>query len=131
MSELPLLDYAARSVEAERLRDRGMAIASDAQDGTVPNWSALAYMAILNVSRLQETVHVDDVRAIFGHEPAHHNAWGAVWMRAIRDGVLDRTGTVRPSTDPKKHAHNYPIYRSLKFVGGVSPQRRGSASWRR
>lgn len=97
----------------KRLRDNGMALASDAQERVEIGWAELAYMAILSVARMKETVHVDDVRAIFSHEPHHHNAWGAVWMRAIRDGVIERTGTVRPSIDPKKHKHQYAVYRSL------------------
>ena len=114
---MDLFEHAARVSTAERLRDRGMARAADAQDRAVIGWSELAYLAILNVARMQETVHTDDVRAIFPHEPDHPNAFGAVWLRAIRDGVIERTGTVRASTDPRKHSHQYPIYRSLTFVG--------------
>jgi len=38
-----------------------------------------------------------------------------VWMRVIRNGVLEKTGCMRQTTDRKKHAHEYPIYRSLIF----------------
>jgi hypothetical protein len=110
---MDLFAHAELRKTAERLRDRGMGLAADAQDRTIPNWSALAYMAILAVARMQETVHVDDVKAIFPHEPHHFNAWGAVWMRAIKDGVIERTGAMRPSTDPRKHKHQYALYRSL------------------
>lgn len=112
-----LFSFAARAAEAERLRDRGMALASDAQDVAVPDWSELAYRAIVAVARDAESVHVDNVLAVFDIEPHHHNAWGAPWMRAIKDGVIERTGMVRASADPRKHKHNYPVYRSLVFAG--------------
>ena len=45
--------------------------------------------------------------------PNHPRAWGAVWVRAVKDRVLEPTGTVRNTTDPRKHRHPCPIYRSL------------------
>jgi len=36
-----------------------------------------------------------------------------VWVRAVKDRVLEPTGTVRNTTDPRKHRHPCPIYRSL------------------
>jgi hypothetical protein len=41
------------------------------------------------------------------------NAYGAVWQRAIRSGLLAKTGRTRPSRQPGKNAHEYPVYRSL------------------
>jgi hypothetical protein len=64
------------------------------------------------VARRQSTVHVDDVLSIFNVKPSHPNAWGAPWQRAIKNGIIERTGTVRPSTDAKKNSHQYPVYRS-------------------
>lgn len=109
---MDLFDY------VKQLRDEGMAVASAAQDSMLPAWSTAAYAAILSIARHQPTVHVDDVLMIFHRRPAHYNAWGAVWMKAIKAGVLARTGTVRQcSVDPGKHAHQYPIYRSMVFTG--------------
>ncbi len=96
-------------------RDRGMAIASEAQEHDVPGWAARAYAAIVVVACHQPTVHVDDVLRIFREQPAHFNAWGAVWQRAIRDGVISRTGMIRECRDPKKHRHLSPLYRSEIF----------------
>lgn len=107
MSEqLSLLDY------ARQCRERGMSLAADAEDRDQPAFIDVAYQAILTVARRQDTVHVDDILAECTLAPHHPNAWGAVWMRAIRGGILARTGTVRSSIDPKKNAHNYPVYRS-------------------
>jgi len=108
---LPLFDHAL----AQRRRDRGIALAADAQDRTTPGWGDYAYDTIKLVAQRQATVHVDDVLRIFNVRPAHPNCWGAPWQRAIKDGVIARTGTVRPSADAKKNAHQYPVYRSLLF----------------
>ena len=98
------------------LRDAGMSQASEAQEDETPGWHGRAYAAICTVARQQSQVHVDDVLMIFREQPRHFNAWGAVWMQAIRDGVIARTGTIRPCEfDPLKHKHNYPVYRSLLF----------------
>jgi hypothetical protein len=98
------------------LRDRGISLADGAQARIAPHWRELAYEAIVEVARQQDTVHVDDVLRSFPFRPEHHNAWGAVWMRAIRNRVIASTGTIRPCTiDPGKHRHNSPVYRSLIY----------------
>lgn len=108
-----LFEYAER---AAQLRDAGMSLARIAQDDKAPEWSGLAYEAILRVARANETVHVDNVLTIFKLAPHHPNAWGSVWMRAIKAGVIERTGLVRPClTDTGKHKHQYPIYRSRVY----------------
>ena len=98
---------------ADHLRDRGMSLAARAEDFTQPDFAQAAYMAIRAVALRQETLFVDDVLRQCLVTPSHPNAFGAVWMRAIRDGVIEPTGQRRKSSDPKKHAHQYPIYRSL------------------
>lgn len=110
MSEAPtLFDYAL----AQKRRDLGIGRAADAQDRDAPGWGDCAYDAIKLVAQRQATVHVDDVLKIFNVAPTHPNCWGAPWQRAIKNGVIARTGTVRPSADAKKNAHQYPVYRSL------------------
>lgn len=96
---------------AQKRRDRGMALAADAQDRVEPTWSDDALRAIETVARRQATVHVDDVLPLVS-PPAHHNAWGSIWLHAIRAGVIVKTDRRRRSTDPKKHAHEYPVYAS-------------------
>ena len=96
------------------LRDAGMALATEAQEQEQPGWGERAYQAIVRVASMQSTVHIDDVRRVFHEEaPNHPRAWGAVWVRAVKDRVLEPTGTVRNTTDPRKHRHPCPIYRSL------------------
>lgn len=102
--------------EGAALRDRGMAIAAAAQARKAPGWSDRAYAAIVRRARAHPTVHRDDVALDFTEEPAHPNAAGSVWGRAIRDGVLEETGRTRKTTDPKKHRHSYPVWRSLLYA---------------
>lgn len=94
------------------LRDIGMSLASEAQEDETPGWGERAYAAIVGIAKTQPTVHVDDLLREFREKPRHFNAYGAVWLRAIRDGVITRTGTARPTADRGKHAHVYPIYAS-------------------
>lgn len=104
---LPLFDFAA----GQRARDAGMKLAAEHS----PDFSVEAYAAIKRVASRQIHVFVDDVLAECKATPNHHNAWGAVYMRAIREGVLQRTNQVKASADPRKHSHRYPIYFSLVF----------------
>jgi hypothetical protein len=97
-------------------RDQGMARASGAQDRDEPDWSIRALEALIALARRQPELYTDDLTAAFAQPPKHFNAWGAVWLQAIRAGVIERTGRYRNSTDPKKHAHVYPIYRSRLFA---------------
>jgi hypothetical protein len=97
-------------------RDAGLADAA----AHAPRFVDRALAALEAIARQQPTVHVDDVIAV-GIEPPHPNAWGAVWMRAINAGLIARTGETRPSSDPRKRAHRYPVYRSLVFRADKAP----------
>jgi hypothetical protein len=90
------------------------AIVSEAQERAAPGWAERAYRAIVTVARNQLLVHVDDVLAFFCEPPEHPNPWGSVWQRAIRDGVITRTGMLRESCDRRKHRHQYPVYQPEK-----------------
>ncbi|MCK1541424.1 hypothetical protein IVB12_05385 [Bradyrhizobium sp. 179] len=113
--QLSFEDYAAR--QAMQARDIGM-IEAEFAEALVSDFGEVAYAAICHVARRQAEVHVDDVLRFCKVKPSHPNAWGAVWMRAIKDGVIARTGRVRPClSDPGKHKHQYPIYASGVFHG--------------
>lgn len=100
-----LFDHA----ESRRRRDAGLTqVESHGKD-----FAWRAYSAIEALAAQQPSLHIDDVLRQGVAEPPHPNAWGAVWMRAIRAGLIERTADTRPSADRKKHAHRYPVYRSL------------------
>jgi hypothetical protein len=100
------------------LRDGGMTTAAEAQERVAPGWADRAYHAIVVAARTSASVHVDDVLRIFPEPPEHPNAWGAVWSRAIRNGVISRSGLVREAQDRRKHRHQYPVYASAIFARG-------------
>lgn len=103
------------------LRDIGMVEAEFAEALTGSDYSEALYAAICHVARRQVEVHLDDVLPLVKTKPSHANAAGFVWVRAIKDGTLIKTGRTRPCTsDPGKRAHNYPLYRS-----GIFHRRRG------
>ncbi len=108
MNALPLFDHAA----ALALRDDGMKRAAEHS----PRFADAAYAAIERIARRQLVLFTDDLTAELGDvKPQHPNAFGAVWMKAIRAGLIQRTAETRASADPAKHAHQYPIYFSLVF----------------
>jgi hypothetical protein len=114
--QLSFDDFTAR--QAMQARDIGMIEAEFAEALVNPDFAEVAYAAICHVARRQAEIHVDDVLRFCKVKPSHSNAWGSVWQRAIRDGVLLRTGTVKPClSDPLKHKHQYPVYRSGVFHG--------------
>ena len=102
---------------ARQRRDTGMARAAAAQERATPIFADGAASAIYWLARCQPTVHIDDLLAACSLRPAHFNAWGAVWKRAIKAGWIERSGEYRPSRDPKKNAHNYCVYTSKIFKG--------------
>ena len=95
-------------IEAQRRRDEGVALAANAQG---QRWSDRAYQAIEAIARRSVHVHIDQVLRAGVPRPDHPNAWGAVWLRAIRAGIIQRSAETRPCTvDPGKHAHRYTVY---------------------
>jgi len=109
-------------VDARARRDAGMEAAAEAERRDQPEFAPALYAAIAAVARRQATVHVDDVLPLLTVRAQHFNAAGSVWARAIRDGVIVRTGRVRACrTDRTKHAHQSPVYRSMLFGRATVP----------
>lgn len=107
-TQLNLFDHA----EAQRRKEEGMALA-EAHAG--PVWAGYALSKLHELCRMQELLHSDDLRAVCELTPASANAYGSVWLTAIRKGWIERTGRSRPSTRPETHGHTYVVYRSLVF----------------
>lgn len=105
---LNLFDYAA----AQSQRDRGIMRASIAQELNSPGYGERLYQAIVKVAGRQEFLFVDDVRAIFTEQPSHPNANGSPWVRAVNDGIIEKTGRLIQSARKSTNAHSYPQYRS-------------------
>lgn len=104
--------------QAVTVRDVGMIEAEFAETLTGSNFSEVAYAAICHVARRQEEIHIDDILRHLKVRPSHPNCMGAIWLRAIRNGAIVRTGRIRPClSDAGKHKHNYPVYASGLFHG--------------
>lgn len=107
-----LFDYAA----AQAQRDRGMARAAIAQELNSPGFAEAYYGCIVEIAKRQELFFVDDVTAICSVEPSHPNAKGAPWQRAIKNGIIERSGRLIQSTRKSANAHCYPEYRSKIYT---------------
>ncbi len=110
--QLSLFDAAA----GRAARDAGMSQALHASGVIGLTWAEYAYRQLETVARRQATVHTDDVAPLMAVWPAAHpNAWGAVWLRAARAGLIAKSGQYRPTTQPGKHYHASPVWRSLVY----------------
>jgi hypothetical protein len=47
-----------------------------------------------------------------GVVPHHHNAWGALILHAVSQGLLERTGRWTHMRDRRSHARLTPIYQT-------------------
>lgn len=77
------------------------------------HWRDRAYAAIEREARTFNELYVDNILMMFSEPPPHPNCWGAVWLKAIRNGLIERTGETLTTADRGKHRHRYPVYRSL------------------
>lgn len=114
-AQLSFDDYSA--AQAVRRRDVGMVEAEFAEILSGSDYPEALAAAIRHVALRQCTVFIDDVLPLIKVRPSHPNAAGAVWTRAIRDGVIVETGESRRSNDPVKHRHKYTVYESGLFRG--------------
>ena len=110
---MAMSDDPFRAKQGKLNRDAGMATAAAAQGAL---FGETAYALLVALARRQEFVHIDDMLRNCALKPRHFNAWGHVWMRALKNGVIEHSGrTALCQEDPGKNAHRYPIYRSLIF----------------
>lgn len=109
----PLLDL----MEGQRRAERGMSLAGSGDDAAREQFRTQAAAAIVTLARTQEFIFVDDLVGMIEVDPPHFNCWGGVWRAAIKRGWIERTTQMRPTAQPKKASHNYPVYRSKLFLG--------------
>lgn len=80
---------------AEYYRDRGMRRAVDHAEKITENWSVRAYDFLRQyIARHQEFMTEDVREASRGivPEPPSHRAWGAIIVRAVKEGLIRRVG---------------------------------------
>jgi hypothetical protein len=49
-----------------------------------------------------------------GVAPHHHNAWGALTAVLVKRGVIEDTGRLGKSQDPRSHARRQPVWRVVQ-----------------
>lgn len=87
------MDYAS----AAQARDVAMVQVAQGADRAHPDWCAGAYVYLCTYAETHaEPFLAEDVRLAFirgGNVPPHDNrAWGPVFSRAAREGVIQRVG---------------------------------------
>lgn len=93
----------------------GMKRAADHADNDSPGWTERAYQALRSYveGRLHsETFTIEQAREVAGllvDEPPDGRAWGAVTQRAIRAGLIVRTGEYAPAAS--SNGSPKPLYR--------------------
>jgi len=62
-----------------------------------PAWVDHALEIVRDLARQGKRFTADDVRANAGHlaKPPHHNAWGAMFSKALNLGIIRRCGHVK------------------------------------
>lgn len=94
-------------LDAKAGRDFGMQRAIDHADATRHDWSEGAYDLLKTYSRIMQEFMTEDVRLWADSRgfapPPDTRAWGAVVNRAVREGLIVRTGYA-----PSKTGHMRP-----------------------
>jgi hypothetical protein len=92
----------------------------DAEARRNPGWSQMALDEIRYTARELEYFTSDDVRAFIAAEPESPQAWGPVYRKAMKLGLMEvapERGKVK-STLKTQHSHRIDWYRSLIFSRG-------------
>ena len=107
-----VLDFEA----ARRRRDEGIQRAVDNANIKIPRWADTAFSFLVDHSRANASFTAEDVRieaekADAVPPPPDKSAWGGVFQRASRAGLITRIGFVT-ARDPKVHCNNISLWRS-------------------
>ena len=112
MSAQPIDLYAARIA-----RDAGMSAALSHADRVTDGWAEIAAAALLVFARTHARFTAYDFRQAYHAAgkpaPPTDKAFGAVFQRAARDGVIERVGY---QPHPERHASPTPVWQSLICV---------------
>lgn len=80
------------------------------------NWAELAYTAVRQVAERQSEFTPDDIWVTGLQKPSDARALGGVMRRAHREGLIEKTGRVQPTTQPESHGTDVTVWRSLIYV---------------
>lgn len=81
--------------QGELARDKGIQQSVDNANSTVKNWSDIAYGFLLGYSESHNEFMIEDLREASNgvvQTPPSNRAWGAIAVRAAKNGVIKRKG---------------------------------------
>jgi len=103
---------------ARAAANRGMRQALDHAEYTDQEWPDLAYAFLCRYARSHEFFegwHVTEAARLCGYDaPTTGRAWGSLYVKAQKDGVMVKAGAGR---NPHRHNSICERYRSLVFSG--------------
>lgn len=79
------------------------------------NWAEKAYDMVIQVAETHQEFTPDDIWKTGLPKPAEARALGGIMARAKRDGIIEKTGRVQPTTQIESHGTDVTIWRSLIF----------------
>jgi|688.fasta_scaffold584454_2 hypothetical protein len=105
-NDLPLFQH------GEQLRDQGIkTVVANAGDCWLEQATDLIQTRLAGQEVLAETFRElceqENIR------PHHHNAWGGLTNRLVKQGVLIDTGRIAKSKCPRSHARRQPIWKVI------------------
>jgi|TARA_B110000908_G_scaffold160153_1_gene203087 hypothetical protein len=91
--------------QGEVLRDEGIKQSIDNANKSVDNWGDKAYAILIEYIRYKEYFMTEDIREYYSdriEEPPSNRAWGAVVLKAKRNGLIKSNG-FSSVKNPKAH----------------------------
>lgn len=82
---------------------------------TKDEWKEVAYNTVCLVAKRYAEFTPDEIWAAGLPKPEEARALGGVMTRARNAGVIEKTGRVRPTTQPESHNTDVTIWRSMIY----------------
>ena len=114
-AQLSLIDEQGRARQA---RDEGMSRALAHAEADTPSWGEIAYAWLYRYATSHERftgfiLTAESHRDKTFPQPANERAWGQVYRRATKSGVIRDSGQTMPH--PRRHACKAIVWRSLVY----------------
>jgi hypothetical protein len=111
------VNQASLDFSGKDLRDMGMAQAIGHAESVDPNWPESAHQALIRfIGSHRGEFMAEQVREFAAKtglsQPPHLRAWGSVFLRAARAGLIRRVGFGQV-TNPKAHCANAAVWRAV------------------
>jgi hypothetical protein len=104
-------------IEAQRMRDEGMRLALEHAELIEDHWGEIAYAFLVAYAQRTSLFISEDVSDASKADtafpqPPTDRAWGSIYKRAIRAGIIVQAGAGRSR---RRHASICPLWRSTLF----------------